>query len=144
MTIREKPMRERSAAPQNARFMARILIVDDSSFQRRLLRAMVTQLGHEVSEASCGSSGLAAVAADSPDVVLLDLLMPGLTGFEMLERLKEANSQIPRIVLTADVQDSAREQCLELGALRVLHKPPKQGDLALALDAALGDPESLR
>ena len=101
------------------------------------MRSMVARLGHEVVEATCGSSGLAAVESESPDAIILDLLMPGLTGFEVLEQLRDAGSPVPRIVLTADVQDSSRERCLSLGALRLLHKPPKSPDLAEALSDAL-------
>ncbi len=122
--------------------MAKILIVDDSSFQRRMIRGLLLRMGHEVSEADSGATGLAAVETEAPDVLLVDLLMPDLTGYQVLERLRDAGASFPRIVLTADVQHSAEELCLSLGALRVLHKPPNEKDLKAALELALDPAEA--
>jgi len=122
--------------------MAKILIVDDSSFQRRLVRGLLTRMGHEVSEADSGSAGLDALETEAPDLMIVDLLMPDLTGYQVLERLQWSSVATPRIVLTADVQDAARLQCLELGASHVLNKPPKEEQLREAIEKALGSGES--
>ncbi len=121
--------------------MAKILIVDDSSFQRRLIRGLLTRLGHDVVEADNGENGLSALDADSPDLLLVDLLMPGMTGFDVLARLQDRRAALPRLVLTADVQDSARQRCLELGASEVLNKPPKEWELRDAIANALSGAE---
>jgi twitching motility two-component system response regulator PilH len=104
--------------------LAKILVVDDSAFQRHVIRRLVSRLGHDVVEAENGEIGL-RVAAESVDIaaIVLDLLMPVLDGFGMLEGLQSAGCTIPRIVVTADVQAKSRERCLELGALAVIEKP---------------------
>lgn len=124
--------------------MARILIVDDSSFQRRLIRGLLTHMGHEVIETDCGASGLETLRSEQPDLLILDLLMPEMTGYEVLETLQSEQASVPRLVLTADVQDSARRRCLNLGAVRVLNKPPKEPELRDAIDAALAATEAAR
>ena len=117
--------------------MAKILIVDDSSFQRRLVRRLLCELGHEVIEAEDGSKGLDAFHAEAPDLLLVDLLMPGLTGYDVLERLHEERTPVPRVVLTADIQMSAKQRCLDLGAAGVLSKPPSREALSDAVENAL-------
>ncbi|MCB1022098.1 MAG: response regulator [Acidobacteria bacterium] len=119
--------------------MAKILIVDDSSFQRRLVRGLLTRLGHEVIEADSGASGLVMLQKGQPELMLVDLLMPELTGYEVLEKLQQQACSIPRVVLTADVQETAKQQCLELGAFRVLNKPPKEELLRETINLALAE-----
>jgi CheY-like chemotaxis protein len=116
--------------------MARILIVDDSSFTRKALARMVKALGHEIVEASNGREGLELAAAQKPDCILVDLIMPEMGGMEVLEALRDQGSMIPRIVVTADIQESVREQCLKAGAVAVLNKPPKNDELKNALAKA--------
>ena len=78
-----------------------------------------------------------------PDCIILDLLMPELDGFGVLEALKQKGSKIPVIVLSADIQDSVREQCLGLGAAMMLQKPAKAPKILEALDQVLNKGESL-
>ncbi len=103
--------------------MAKILIVDDSGFQRRLLRKLIEIEGHQVFEAVNGRQGWDLIAAHSPDCIFLDLIMPESNGFELLENLQKENVNIPAIVVTADVQSSTHRQCLELGAIDIINKP---------------------
>lgn len=117
--------------------MALILIVEDTSFTRRLISRTVQALGHSTVEASCGQEGLEKAFTQAPDCILLDLLMPDLDGREVLQKLREQKSRVPVIVLTADIQASSRQQCLDLGALTVLAKPPNPQDLAAAIDRAI-------
>ena len=109
-----------------------------------MVRAILTRLGHDVSEAACGETGLAALESQPPDAVILDLLMPGVTGYKVLEKLRELHSAIPRIVLTADIQDASKKRCLDLGATCVLSKPPNSAELEKALELALAAPEHRR
>ncbi len=109
--------------------MALILIIDDSSFQRKRIREAVQALGHEVLDAANGAEGLEMVAAHALDCVVTDLLMPVMDGIELLEALYEQGSNVPVIVVTADVQDSTAEQCIELGAKAVINKPPAREEL---------------
>jgi twitching motility two-component system response regulator PilH len=107
----------------------KILIVDDSVFQRNRVKRVLAQYDYEILEGSDGHAALEMVAAHTPDCMLLDLLMPDMDGWKVLAALRERGMQIPVIVLTADIQESTREQCLELGAVAVLTKPFSNNEL---------------
>ncbi len=118
--------------------MVTVLIIDDSSFFRKRIRSMVAAQGHDTLEASDGRQGLEMITLHSPDCVLMDLLMPEMDGLELLEKLRENGSQIPVIVVTSDIQETTRAQCLELGAKTILNKPPKPAEICHAIDAVVG------
>ena len=118
--------------------MALILIIDDSSFTRKRIANLVKAEGHETLEASDGRQGLEMIATHSPDCIMIDLIMPEMDGLELLEMLNSQGSKIPRIVVTADIQETVRQECLKHGALAVLNKPPKTDELQNALAKALG------
>ncbi len=113
--------------------MAKILIIDDSIFMRMQMKDILQNAGHQVLEAAGGEDGLQLAAAQNPDAIILDLLMPGIGGVEVLEKLRDQGVQTPVIVHTADIQDSTRQQCLDLGARAFLNKPPKPDELLAAL-----------
>ncbi len=117
--------------------MPKILIVDDSSFQRRMIRRALGPLAQDTIEAGDGRAAIELVQQESPDVILLDLLMPVLDGFQVLAELQKKHCSIPRVVLTADVQDTAAERCRDLGAFDVIHKPPSEERLRGVLERAL-------
>lgn len=117
--------------------MARILLVDDSKFQRKCISQMLCGLGHEVSEAENGEMGLQMIEAAKPDMIITDLLMPVLDGVGLLRGVKEANCTIPVIVVTADIQESTKKECLQLGAKAFLNKPHNSADLEAALSRFL-------
>lgn len=103
--------------------MAKILIVDDSLFSRMHTCKPLREAGYELVEAADGNEGLAAADEHQPDCIITDLLMPNLDGIGFLAALKERGNTTPALVLTADIQDSKRQQCLELGARGFLFKP---------------------
>ena len=105
--------------------VARILIVDDDSINRELLRAYLESWGYEVVEADCGEAGLRLAAEVDPDLVLLDVMMPGIDGFETARRLKlAAGSQfLPIILLTSLGDQPSRVLGLKNGADEYLTKP---------------------
>ena len=117
--------------------MALVLIVDDSSFQRRMIRNIVAGDGYETIEAGDGGAGIEMAAAHTPDCMLMDLLMPGVSGLEALATLHDQGNTIPVIILTSDIQESVREQCLDLGARAFLNKPPKAEELLGAIRTVL-------
>ena len=117
--------------------MALILIIDDSDFQRRLMRKLIERQGHTVIEAANGQEGLDMIATQSPACVFLDLIMPESNGFELLENLQQQKLDIPAVVVTADVQTSTHQQCLELGAMAVINKPVDSNILHQILAQAL-------
>ncbi len=118
--------------------MALVLIIDDSAFQRRVIRSLVRDAGYETEEAENGRAGLEKIAARKPDCILTDLLMPDMGGLELLESLREPGAAIPVIIITGNIQESVRQRCLELGAAAVVNKPVRQEELLPAIEKALG------
>lgn len=115
------------AAPDAPRRRAtgRVLVVDDNSANRRLLIRQLKRQGHEVTEASSGSQALQLLVQSPQDIILLDMLMPKLDGFQVLERIKSdpARSEIPVIVISALNEVPGVVRCLEMGAEDYLFKP---------------------
>lgn len=117
---------------------AKILIVDDSSLSRRTLRQSLEALGHAVDDASDGAQALERFFLNPPDLVILDMVMTGMYGLEVLAKMQEINPKIPVIIATADVQKSTAEQVRAAGAKGLLNKPVNREQLAAALTAVLG------
>lgn len=109
----------RAASPK------RILIVDDEPHIRRLLSARLEAEGFRVTEACDGAEGLSSIMKHAPDLVLLDLMMPGANGLEVLSRIRSNpdRTTIPVIILTAKGQDTDRELALAGGAVDFVTKP---------------------
>ncbi len=103
--------------------MALILIIDDSPFQRALMRDVAQAEGYKVVEARDGSEGLQMINSHTPDCILTDLLMPKMGGIELLKTINEKGCKIPAIVVTANIQRRVRKQCMELGAWGFIEKP---------------------
>ncbi len=104
----------------------KILIVDDSKMSRRLIRGILEQdlnLQTELREASNGQEAIALLEKETADLVFLDLTMPGLSGFDVLEEIKRRSFQAQVFVLSADIQTKAREKVLSLGAKDFIAKP---------------------
>lgn len=119
--------------------MAVILVVDDSSFSRKATIKILSLLGHDTLAADSGEECLKMIKDYSPACIILDLLMPGMTGNEILKKLKEDHPHIPVIVQTSDIQESVRRECLDLGAAAFLNKPPRSDDLSEAIKKAIKD-----
>ncbi|UCD38168.1 MAG: response regulator [Fidelibacterota bacterium] len=109
--------------------MALILIIDDSSYQRIILRDMLRAAGYHTIEATDGQEGLDMLTGYTPDCVVTDLLMPRMGGLELLEVMKKQGTAIPTIIVTSSRQSGVREQCLALGAAAFLNKPVEEGRL---------------
>jgi len=116
---------------------AKILIVDDSALARRLVRKILEEFGCEVEEASDGAQALERYVLNRPDAVILDLLMHGMTGGEVLQKLKELNSALPVIIVTADIQRTTREEVRALGAAAMINKPITKEQLEEVLSVVL-------
>ncbi len=117
--------------------MAKILIIDDSRFARNSLGRILEQDDHQIGQAGDGKEGIEKIAVQAPDCVIADLLMPEMDGFEMLEALKAMEASPPVIIVTADIQDSTTERCMESGAFKVLAKPVKSSLLRETVRDAL-------
>jgi two-component system chemotaxis response regulator CheY len=103
--------------------MAKILIVDDSGLARRTLRRILEAEGHEILEAEDGIMALERYFLDKPDLVLLDLVMTGMYGIEVLTKLREMDAQARIIVASADIQSSSHELARATGAAAYIAKP---------------------
>lgn len=104
--------------------MANVLVVDDSWVARLGMNKLLVSLGHTVTEVADGLEALERVKAAPPDVMFLDLLMPGLDGFGVLDALAQRGFSVPVYVLSADIQETTLKKCRDLGARGCLPKPP--------------------
>jgi len=102
---------------------AKVLLVDDSGLARRSTRRILEGAGYSVVEAQDGLSALERYSLEKPDVVLLDLVMKGMYGLEVLEKLRQLDPEARVIVVTADVQTSSRDMVAAAGAAGFLCKP---------------------
>lgn len=102
----------------------KILIVEDDKFLRELISQKLLREGYEISEAVDGEKGLKMAKDEKPDLILLDLILPGLDGFEVLSKIKEdpAAAEIPVIILSNLGQKDDIERGLKLGAIDYLIK----------------------
>jgi len=101
----------------------KVLIVDDSSLARRTCRQLLESEGYEVLEATDGLSALERYFLERPDLVLLDLVMRGMYGLEVLEKLRELNPDVKVVVVSADVQTSSHELVEQARGKAFVNKP---------------------
>lgn len=122
----------------------RVLIVDDEPQIRRALKTALTGHGYDVEVAEGGEAALVSIASRPPDAVILDLMMPEVDGFEVVQQTR-AWSQLPIIVLSARGEERAKVDALDLGADDYLTKPFGIAELLARLRAVLrrtGAPQS--
>jgi DNA-binding NtrC family response regulator len=115
----------------------KLLVIDDDAGSRHLVKATFERQGFEVLAARDGPTGLDLAATALPDVVLLDLRMPGLDGFEVLERFKASMPSMPVVILTGsqDIKDAVR--ATQLGAFNYLTKPVNTDEIVVVVRRAL-------
>ena len=114
----------------------KVLIVDDSGLTRRTLRQILEGVGCEVIEAEEGLAAIERYSVDRPDVVFLDLVMRGMYGLEVLQKLRELDARARIVVVSADVQTSSQNLADEAGAKAFINKPFDRAQILMALDAA--------
>ena len=124
--------------------MARILLVEDNELNRDMLSRRLERRGHVVLVAVDGAAGVAAAQAERPDLILMDMSLPVLDGWEATRRLKaaEATRTIPVIALTAHAMSGDREQALAAGCDDFDTKPVDLPRLLGKIDALLATPEA--
>jgi two-component system chemotaxis response regulator CheY len=118
---------------------SRILIVDDSSLARRRARTILEAGGYEVIEADDGIAALERYFVEKPDVVMLDLVMKGMYGLEVLAQLRQMDPDARVIVVSADVQTSSHEMAEQGGAAGFLVKPLDETDALSMVRRTLGE-----
>ena len=119
----------------------KILVVDDEERDLRLVEAILAPEGYEVVLAHSGEEGLEKIRETHPNVVLLDIMMPGLNGFEVLRILRQ-QSNIPVIMLTAKKEVTSAIDSFHLGADDYVRKPFMKGELLARIRAKLRRAES--
>jgi len=113
----------------------RVLVVDDNFVNVRLLEELLKSASYEVATAMNGEAALEKIAQSRPDIVLLDVMMPGMDGYEVCRRIRqnEKTARLPVIMVTALDKESDRETALAAGANEFLSKPVEDNLLLPAI-----------
>jgi CheY-like chemotaxis protein len=116
-----------------------ILFVDDDALLRRLVHDMLKHEGYILTLASSGAEGLASARGHPPDLILLDLMMPGMDGFEVCREIRRDHrlSAIPVVMLTAMISSDVNKKALTAGADMCVSKPFRPDTLLNAVNIAL-------
>jgi CheY-like chemotaxis protein len=119
--------------------MARILLVEDNEMNRDMLSRRLIRRGHEVTMAVDGPAGIAAATTDQPDLILMDISLPGMDGWEAtrLLRSQAETASVPIIALTAHAMETDRQRSLEVGCNDFDTKPVDLARLLLKIEALL-------
>ncbi|KGQ20344.1 Chemotaxis protein CheY [Lysobacter dokdonensis DS-58] len=120
--------------------MARILIVDDSPSQLMGIRRIVEKLGHEALTAEDGAAGVEAAKRELPDLILMDVVMPNLNGFQATRSItrESTTKHIPIVLVTTKDQDTDRVWGMRQGAKAYITKPFSESELADMIQQMLG------
>lgn len=120
--------------------MARILIVDDSPSQLMGMKRIVESMGHTVVTAEDGAAGVAAAKKHLPDLILMDVVMPNLNGFQATRQVskEQTTSHIPVILVTTKDQDTDKAWGMRQGAKAYITKPFNEAQLEAAIKEMLG------
>ena len=123
--------------------MARILVVDDSPTETEAFRAVLEKNGHEVLNAENGADGVAVARQELPDLVLMDIVMPGLNGFRATRQLTRSpeTKNIPVVIVTTKDQETDRVWGKRQGASGYLVKPVSESRLLSEINALIGSEE---
>lgn len=117
----------------------RVLLVEDNSSFRKVVSRVLTQNGYDVAEAATGKAGVLAATESRPDLIILDMVLPGLKGLEVCQQLKQGleTASIPILILTGNDKDGQDIACLDVGADDYLTKPVKTERLLAHVRALL-------
>jgi len=120
--------------------MARVMVVDDSPTDKAHLKQMLERGGYEVLEAASGQDAIGMIRAQRPDCVVMDVVMPGMNGFQATRTLSKdpATAGIPIVVVSSKSQETDRLWALRQGAREYIVKPVKEADLLGKIKAVIG------
>lgn len=121
--------------------MARVLIVDDSPTEIQKLKSLLKKSGHDVIEAVSGEEGIDVAKANQPDVVLMDIVMPGLNGFQATRQLTQdpTTRHIPVIIVTSKTQETDKVWGKRQGARGYIVKPLDEKLLMRTIDDVIAE-----
>ena len=115
----------------------KILVVDDSGLARRTVRQLLEEMGHTVEEATDGAQAIERYFLNRHDLVILDMVMEGMYGLEVLMKFKQLNPDIKVIVVTADIQSSTKAEARAAGAVALINKPIVREELSQVVNSVL-------
>ncbi len=120
--------------------MAQILIVDDSPTEIHVLTTILEKEGYSISTATNGEDGIAKATAEKPDLILMDVVMPGMNGFQATRSISKnpETSSIPIIIVTTKDQETDRVWGLRQGAKDYVTKPVDEAELLQKISAVMG------
>lgn len=120
--------------------MAKILVVDDSPTELHVVTTILKGAGHDTVTAADGEAGISSAQAEQPDLILMDVVMPGLNGFQATRKIsRNPNTQnIPVIIVSTKDQETDREWGMRQGAKAYLVKPVKADELLSKVNELLG------
>jgi twitching motility two-component system response regulator PilH len=120
--------------------MARVMVVDDSPTDKAFLKQMLERAGYQVLEATTGQDAIDMARTHKPDCVVMDVVMPGMNGFQATRMLSKdpATAGIPILVVSSKNQETDRLWALRQGAKEYITKPVKEADLIGKIKAVLG------
>ena len=120
--------------------MARILLIEDSPTDTAVLTQMLERNGHEVTASGSAEDGIEVCKREQPDLVLMDLVLPGMSGFQATRALSrdEATKQIPVLIVSTKAMDTDKAWGMRQGARDYVVKPPEEKDLIGRINALLG------
>ena len=116
---------------------AKILVVDDSGLARRSIRQILEEMGHEVEEARDGAQAIERYFLNHHDLIVLDMVMEGMYGLEVLMKFKQLNPDVRVVVVTADIQESTRAEVRAAGGVALINKPVVRPELERVVNSAL-------
>jgi twitching motility two-component system response regulator PilH len=121
--------------------MALILVVDDSPTIMSATTKLLTAAGHNVTQAESGEEGIAKSVSEKPDLILMDVVMPGTNGFQATRKITSnpETRHIPVIMLTTKDQETDKVWALRQGATDYIIKPPSKDELLSKINSALGN-----
>jgi CheY-like chemotaxis protein len=139
MSPGEKRRVRRNFHPSEETNLSKVLIVDDSVSVRKALERLLAPRDFDVTSASSAEHALELIATTVPDLIIADVVMPGMTGFELCQRLKAMPSykQIPVILISGIVDSAVQSQARDSGAESVVSKPFTPEDLFPQIDKAM-------
>lgn len=120
-----------------ARRPDRLLVIDDDLGILNLLQSLLTKEGYDLVTADCGREGLAALEREQPDLILLDVQMPGMSGFEVLTEIRQRHPSVPVIMVTGYGSEDVATQALRLGADDYVAKPLRLRNICFRIESNL-------
>lgn len=117
--------------------MAKIMTVDDSAFERKVIIDMLTKAGHNVIEADCGEKGVELYTKEKPDIVLMDLRMPGIGGAEAIKQILASDPKAKIIVVSIVRDQETMDELIKNGAKDYVKKPVTPDRLTQAINKAM-------